>query len=100
MKTLHEFLAQTLVGKKIKVYKYDMIYQQLNQVEHYYLQNNIQLDKDWSNIIISESILEIVDITGSSCPYEGSTIYIEILTKENKTFIINANIDDNINIIE
>jgi hypothetical protein len=105
MKTIIDILADSLIGKTIRVYEYDSHFKhQDRRVQHYYVDNNQEVkdmyfDKNrgaWSDIKVNEIEVEIINVGGYYDPYEGSSFSIQL---KDKTAYVSVTVDDKIKFV-
>jgi len=104
MKTVIDILADSLIGKTIRVYEYEFTANDGGRkIQHYYTndtqeQRDIYKHHNWRDLTINEIEVDIIGVGGRYEPYEGNYVNINIQLLDRET-IINLKVDDKIKFV-
>lgn len=101
--TLNDTITNTLKGKSIVIYEYDVLFISQQRRISYWCINNTNQDflqpEFWSDIQIKKHIGIIVSVSGYYMDYEGTSISM-VVTINNEDKNVNINMEDKIELIE
>lgn len=102
MITILDILKKELIGKKIELLKYELLYSDKEEsqfrffTENYEIKQKIKKDKRLKFIDLINA--NIIDVYGYSIEYEGNSLYI-LAEYENQKIDIYVNVIDELNIL-